>query len=310
MATTSHDRIILVTGAAGFLGMFLLTVLLDTFPESQIIAVTRTDSYLPFADKRLLRVHGDLTYRHTWSLIPATVTHVCHLAANIPWTGSSKRDSDVAADNILPMMNLVEETTRWPSLEQIIYSSSVSVYEPTSKILTEESPTNPNTVYGRAKLLSENKLSSLNDRDVRVASLRFSSIYGYGQYPVTVLPIMVNRALANDPITVFGDGKRTQDFVHRSDAARAICLAIETRANGAFNIGSGTATTMHELAQVVNNVFASGQSSIVFSNDRIDTDPGIKLDISKARAELNYEPAVQLEQGLRQLKREIGELMY
>jgi nucleoside-diphosphate-sugar epimerase len=204
-------------------------------------------------------------------------------------------------------MNLMEQSIRWPRLEQIIYSSSVSVYETTSRLLLEESPTNPNTVYGRAKLSNEKTLSALDKRNVRVASLRLSSIYGYGQSPVTVLPTMVSRALDARALTVFGDGQRTQDFVHRSDAARAICLAIEARATGVFNVGSGTATTMYELAQVVNNVFASGQLSIVFSTDRIETDPGIKLDISKARAELNYEPLIKLEEGLRQLKLEIGE---
>lgn len=310
MATTTHDRVVLVTGAAGFLGMFLLSTLLDNFPDFQIIAFTRRDSRLPFWHERLSQLHGDLLYRQTWSSIPPTITHVCHLAANIPWTGSPKRDSDVAADNVLPVMNLMEESTRWPRLEQIIYSSSVSVYEPTGEILSEQSPTNPNTVYGRAKLINEGTLTKLNERNIRVVSLRFSSIYGYGQYPVTVLPIMVNRAFYNEPITVFGDGKRTQDFVYRSDAARAVCLAIETAANGVFNIGSGTATSMYELAQAVNKVFGSGRSSIVFSSDRTDSDPGIKLDISKAGAELNYEPSVQLEEGLRLLKLDTGEMDY
>ena len=309
MNASAHDRVVLVTGAAGFLGSLAVRTLLDYFPASQIIACSRTDRTRVLWDDRLSYIHGDLRERHTWSQVPPTITHVCHLAASIAWSGSLQRDQDVERDNVLPVMNLVEQSLHWPRLEQIIYSSSVSVYEPTNEVLTEESPTNPNTVYGRAKLSNEKTLSALDERNVRVALLRLSSIYGYGQYPVTVLPTMVSRALDSQALTVFGNGQRTQDFVHRSDAARAICLAIEARANGVFNVGSGTPTTMYELAQVVNNVFASGQLPIGFSTDRIETDPGIRLDISKARAELNYEPLVKLEEGLRQLKLEIGERM-
>jgi nucleoside-diphosphate-sugar epimerase len=309
MNTSAHDRVILVTGAAGFLGSFLVRTLQDSFPTCQIISVSRSKRASALSDDRISYLHGDLRERQTWSQFPATITHVCHLAANIPWSGSSKRDQDVERDNVLPVTNLVAESSRWPRLEQIIYSSSVSVYEPTTDVLTEQSPTNPNTVYGRAKLSNEETLTALNERNVGVISLRFSSIYGYGQYPVTVLPLMVNRALDNKAITVFGDGKRTQDFVHRTDAVRAVCLAMEAGTNGVFNVGSGTPTSMYELAQVVNNVFASGRSSIIFSTDRVETDPGIKLDISKARNELKYEPSVGLEEGLKQLKLQIGERM-
>jgi nucleoside-diphosphate-sugar epimerase len=306
MTTSSQDRnVILVTGAAGFLGSNVVRTLLDRFPDSQIIATSRSESPELAVSDRISHIYGDLRESNTWETLPATITHVCHLAASIPWSESKKALADVMRDNLLPVENLARQFVRWPNLKQIIYSSSVSVYESTSELLTEDSPTQPASVYGQAKLAGEQCLGELNNKGVHTVSLRFSSIYGYGQYPKTVLPIMVARARDKQELRVFGDGKRTQDFIHRSDAARAIAVALEANARGVYNLGSGTATSMLELAQLANKVFAGGRSSILLVPDMVAKDPGIRLDITRAGSDLNYQPLIQLEAGLMFLKQEM-----
>lgn len=296
------QQTILVTGAAGLLGSRLVPTLSRTVPGCRIIAVSRSKEY-ESRDSRVEAIHGDLRDKKLWHSLPTTINCVIHLAAFIPWRAEEKHQASVTPDNILPIANLIEYSPRWPDLQQVIYSSSISVYGQSSEWLNECSPTQPASLYGMAKLSGEEMLSDLEVKGVRTISLRLSSLYARGQYQGTVLPIMVQRARQRQDILIFGDGTRTQDFLHCEDAALAILLALQHRARGVYNIGTGSAVTMTELAQTVSRVFSQSETKIVYEPAR-DSDPGIKLDVSKARHELNYEPQFTLERGLQKLKEE------
>jgi UDP-glucose 4-epimerase len=295
--------VILVTGGLGLLGSRLVPLLVRSIPRAEIIVVTRneeshTDSL------RTTTIRGDLRDEKLWARIPATITHVFHLAGVIPWKAEERYKATLVQDNLLPIAHLIQHGRDWTNLEQIVYSSSVSVYAPTEKFLHEDSPIQPVNLYGASKLAGEELLCCMEAGGVRTVSLRLSSLYAHGQYEGTVLPIMVSRARQRQDIKIFGDGTRTQDFLHCEDAARALLLCFEKEAQGVYNIGAGTPVTMTELAQTASRVFSDGKTKIVYE-PTLDGDPGIKLDISKAKRELNYKPQVQLEQGLRKLKEEM-----
>ncbi|HEY3028096.1 MAG TPA: NAD(P)-dependent oxidoreductase [Pyrinomonadaceae bacterium] len=295
--------VILVTGGYGLLGSHLVPLLVKNVPRAQIIVNTRNKKQCCL--EQVETIPGDLQDRKLWIKFPDTITHVFHLAAVIPWKAEDKNRASLVTDNVLPLANLIEQGRRWPNLQQIVYTSSVSVYAQTDQRLTEDSLCRPASLYGAAKLTGEQLLRNMDLADVRTVSLRLSSLYAYGQYGGTVLPIMVGRALAKQDIVIFGDGTRTQDFLHCEDAARALLLCFEKEAQGVYNVGTGTPVTMTELAQTASRVFSDGETKIAYEPTKADGDPGIKLDISKARRELSYEPQVQLEQGLRKLKQEM-----
>lgn len=297
------QRTILVTGASGLLGSRVVPLLSRNVPDARIIAVSRNPDYVSH-DGRVEVIHGDLRDKYFWFNLPRTITIVIHLAAVIPWTAEQKDDENVVMENLLPIALLVEYSQFWPNLQQVIYSSSVSVYGRSTEWLNECSKIEPVSLYGGAKRGGEDLLACMPVRRVRCVSLRYSSLYAHGQYEGTVLPIMVNRARGGQDIVIFGDGTRTQDFLHCEDAANAILLALQQSADGIYNIGTGTPVTMTELAQTVSRVFANGETKIRYEPPR-DDDPGIKLDISKARRELNYQPELPLEAGLRKLKQEM-----
>jgi nucleoside-diphosphate-sugar epimerase len=249
---------------------------------------------------------GDLRNKQTWAQLPTSVTCIIHLAAMIPWKNEDRQRGSILSDNLTPIENLLAQSAKLPNLKQIVYSSSVSVYSASGSWLNESSPTEPSTLYGVAKLRGENLLATLNNQAVAVTSLRLSSLYAAGQYQGTVLPLMVNRASQRQPLFVFGDGARTQDFLRCEDAAAAVLLTFQNQARGVYNIGTGTPITMSELAQTVRRVFADSSLEIVFQREKQEIDPGIKLDISKARRELNYAPTIGLEKGLQILKQELN----
>jgi UDP-glucose 4-epimerase len=289
---------ILLTGGFGLLGSRLLP-LLRQIPAATIIAITRKPT--PSNTETIV---GDLQDETLWQQLPDDITHVIHLAAVIPWTPEARQQTSLITDNVLPIANLLERSRRWPKLEQVIYSSSISVYSPGSQPLTENSETRPASLYGSAKLAGEEALATLNNR-ARTVSLRFGSIYGFGQNPNSVLPIMVRRALSRQPLLVFGDGSRTQDFLHCEDAARAVMTCFQKGASGTYNVGSGTPTSMLELAQTVSRVF--GDVRIELQPEKEDNDPGIRLDVSKIQQELGFALQITLENGLLQLKREMSQ---
>ena len=293
---------ILVTGASGLLGSKMVPLLARSFPEARIIAASRNADYVS-DNPRVEVIYGDLRDKDFWSNLPATITTVIHLAAFIPWKAEQKNDKRVVQENLIPIELLIEHSNSWHGLRQVIYSSSVSVYEPTAAWLDESSTIRPASLYGTAKQQGEDLLRGL--KGIRVATLRFTSLYARGQYEGTVLPIMVKRAQQRQDLLIFGDGTRTQDFLHCEDAAHAVLRALQQNADGVYNIGTGTPVTMTALAETVSRVFSSGESKIVYQPERADGDAGIKLDVSKARRELNYEPRISLECGLQKLKQEM-----
>ncbi len=301
----SSQLVMLVTGGHGLLGSRVVPLLAQTFPDAEIISVARREhsGFDPLPE--VTNLFGDLRDEDFWSQFPSTITHVFHLAAVIPWQVQDRNKASVVTDNLLPVANLIEHSRRWPNLQQIIYSSSVSVYAPSHEPLTEESLQEPASLYGASKLAGEKLLNCLEPLGIKTVSLRLSSLYGTGQYEGTVLPIMVDRAMSKRPIVIFGDGSRTQDFLSCEDAATAILLSFQKQAKGVYNVGTGTSVSMKELAQAVNEVFTAGATPIVFEPEKADSDPGLKLDINKARQELNFEPRIDLASGLRQLKQEL-----
>jgi UDP-glucose 4-epimerase len=299
--------VIVVTGAGGFLGSHVVAALRRSAPRARVVAVVRRSRARLPLPAGVTIVRGDLRTAAVWRRLPDAVTHVVHLAAAIPRVRGRATDAQLMRDNFAPIARLVERSAGWRALRHVVYGSSVSVYEPTRARLREDrSRLAPADAYGAAKLAGERLLASLRVRGVAVASLRFSSIYGLGQYQGTVLPIFANRARRGLPLQVFNP-RRVQDFVHVDDAARAVTLACRRRVDGTFNVGAGRPVTMAALAEAVARRFGAPLDSIVVASGRGGpVDPGITLDIGRARRELGYRPRVSLETGLARLAREGG----
>ena len=301
-----HKNILLVTGAFGFLGSCLGMVLRERFDEGQILAVgrSRTDACWKGSSK-VEYLYGDLNDPKLWAALPKTITHVFHLAAAIPRGEEERKRVSIAKDNLLPLLHLIEFSRSWPNLQQVIFSSTISLYAKTGLPLTEDSLKGPSDLYGASKLAGEHLLNCLGSDEVRVVHLRYSSLYGYGQYQGTVLPLMVHGAIQKREIVVYGEGKRTQDFLHVRDAALANLLVYEKQARGVFNIASGIPITMQSLAQTINEIFAQNEARIINIFSKEDCDPGFKVDISRAKQELNYQPSFQIREGLQKLMEEM-----
>jgi nucleoside-diphosphate-sugar epimerase len=284
---------ILLTGARGFLGRAVYWQAKKAFPEAEIIAVGRKPPQHPLDPPGPV---GDLTQKDTWLSLGEAFDVIYHVAGTLPIRGHAVLNNIVMADC------LYDACSRWrPSF--LAYASTISVY-PLGEVdtLTEEVAPRPNSPYGIAKLAGEHYCQLARSFCDNLAILRLASIYGPGKRSdfKTVMDIFIANVLSGQAPTVFGAGERTQDFVFLTDAAQAFIDATRAGASGTFNIGSGVATSMYDLAKTVIEVLGAPSMSPELIPGQQE-DPSVKLSIKRAKDILGYCPEVSLAEGIQRL---------
>mgnify|MGYP000182784240 CR=1 FL=1 len=189
---------------------------------------------------------------------------------------------------------------------RVVLASSAAIYgHPETLPVNEPDRKTPTSPYGIDKLTVDHYARTYNDLyDVETVVLRYVNIYGprqrAGDYG-GVVSIFRDQALADDPITIDGDGTQTRDFVHIEDIVEANIRAATTDHVGeAYNIGRGEQTSINELAETIREVTDSA-SSITRTDPRPGDIEASVADISKARRDLGFEPSVSLREGLKTL---------
>ena len=164
-------------------------------------------------------------------------------------------------------------------------------------------PIGPRGVYDEAKRYAEAlAMAYHNQQGVDTAIVRIFNTYGARMRPHDgrAIPTFVRQALANEPLTVYGDGSQTRSFCYVDDLIRGIVLLAESDEHLPVNIGNPQEFTILELARAVLET-TGAESEIVYEALPVD-DPQVRQpDITRARQLLGWEPEVQLEEGLRRM---------
>ncbi|HVZ47684.1 MAG TPA: NAD-dependent epimerase/dehydratase family protein [Gemmatimonadaceae bacterium] len=236
---------------------------------------------------------------------------VCHLAAQMD-VRKSVADPVADADrNIIGTLNLLEAVRAASRRPRFVFSSTGgAVYgdfvDPPSD---EAQAKDPEAPYGIAKLAVEYYLSYYGRvHGIEVATLRYANVYGPRQNPhgeAGVVAIFCQRLLANQALTVFGDGRQTRDYVFVGDVARANVLAARTALppagrvdDRAFNIGTGVPTSVLDLASALQSV-AGAAARVQHAPARAGEQQRSFVRIEKAARLLDWRPSVTLADGLR-----------
>ena len=172
---------------------------------------------------------------------------VFHLAASV----GNKRSIDCAIQdaeiNVIGTLQLLEAAAR--RRPQVCPSSSAGIFgELKTLAIREDHPIDPDSPYGASKLCAEKETLAFGKlHGMETVCLRYFNVYGprqrfdaYGN----VIPIFVFRMLRGEPLTIFGDGEQTRDFVHVDDVVQANLGAATPGVRGAFNIGCWTASPL------------------------------------------------------------------
>jgi len=203
----------------------------------------------------------------------------------------------------------VLEAAAHAGVRKVVAASSASIYGAAEGFPTGEShhPYANRTMYGAAKLFNEGLLRSFNEMyGLPYVALRYFNVYGprmdvFGAYTEVFIRWMQAIASGRPPI-IFGDGTQTMDFVHVADIARANVLAAAAPVSDkVFNIGSGTETSLNELADALLTVMNSPLRPEHAAERKVNPVPRRLADIAEARRVIGYEPSISLEDGLRRL---------
>lgn len=231
---------------------------------------------------------------------------VIHLAAEVSVPASVRDPLGNAEANILGTLRVLECARRLGA-GRFVYASSCAVYGDPGRSPTPEShPPRPLSAYGISKLVPEFYLAVYPQaHPMSCVALRYANVYGPRQRIAgegAVVPSFIARLLLGQSPVIYGDGTQTRDFVSVQDVAEANVLALESGANGVFNIGSGVSTSIQSLYEMLKQ-----ETGRDLPAEHRPPRPGdvlhSLLDSGLAREGLGWRPSRSLRQGLRETVR-------
>jgi UDP-glucose 4-epimerase len=307
MDYSERDNLIkaLITGGAGFIGSNIVKLLISKGHQIVVLDNLQTgyrENLDAYPEAQL--IEGDIRDEQVVDKAIQGVDVVFHLAASVGNKRSICYPIEDAEINVIGTLRILE-AMRKHNIPKIVATSSAGIFGELKTLpISEDHPIDPDSPYGATKLASE-KLTLAYGKlyDIEAVCLRYFNVYGVNQrYDAygNVIPIFAHRMLNNLPVTIFGDGEQTRDFVNVYDVARANYLAATTDGiSGAFNLGSCTRITINHLVELMTE--ASGITPTVEYGPPRPGDVRDSLaDISAAQKAFGYEAPVDLPTGLKE----------
>jgi nucleoside-diphosphate-sugar epimerase len=297
----------LVTGGAGFIGSHIVEGLLQSGASVRVL-----DNFSSGKRANIESFKGDLEIlegdlRDAGCIKTATreVDLVFHLAAFVSVPQSMVEPETCFAVNVTGTVSLLE-AARLAGVRKVILSSSTAVYgNPDQFPTNEEMPPQPLSPYALSKQVNE-LYARLYTRtfNLPVIALRYFNVYGPRQRPdseyAAAISIFTRRLVSNEPITIYGDGRQSRDFIFVKDVVRANLRAAESDAAGeVFNICTGHETTLLDLLEELSEV-SPGQPVVHFAAPRPGDVYRSLGDPEKAAAILGFHAETSLADGLAQ----------
>jgi len=291
-----------VTGGCGFIGSHLArrllelgfeVVVFDSFSKPGCVVVDGASV-----------VKGDLRFAPAVEGALDGVDVVYHLAALTDVRESVRKPRLYHRVNVDGTLNLLEGCRR-AGVKRVIYVSSCAVYgEPVKLPISEDHPTNPLSPYAASKLAAEAYCRSYAfcyGFDVTV--FRLFNVYGPRQNDgyAGVISEFVRRVCEGKPPVIYGSGEQSRDFIHVSDVVECLAKAIDLSGFEVFNLGSGRAVRINELAELVLRLSGRTELKPVRVKGRRGEIFASVADVSKVERVLGFKANKPLEEGVKEL---------
>jgi UDP-glucose 4-epimerase len=301
---------ILVTGGAGFIGSHLADHLIENGYTVTVIDNESTGrrENVP-ATARYFRADVSRAAEME-AAFAAGIDAVCHVAGHVSLIGSFTDPVHDLQTNVQGTVNVLELCLRY-RVPRLLYASSMTAYGRNGVLPTpEHTPCEPISYYGITKYAGERYVHATAERpdldfDFYVTSFRMYNVYGPRQAVDNpyqgVLGIFLGNVLRGEPITIFGDGEQTRDFIYISDVVEAWAGALQNPAayGHVFNLGSGR-LSINQLADSVLAAFDRTRSEyeVIYKPARPGEQRHAEADTTKARSVLGWTPRVTFGQGM------------
>lgn len=290
----------LVTGGAGFIGSHIVAKLLEEGHEVVILDDLSNGSNL---HPKAQHIKASITDEK--ALLEATkgCHTVFHLAAEISVPKSLENPQatlEVNAQGTLKLLQAMQTN----QVQNIVYSSTSAVYGDTGQTKNHEDQVPmPLSPYAYGKVMGEYYIKTFHSLyGIKGSILRYFNVYGPGQDPnspyAAVIPIFKRKVQNQEPITIFGDGLQSRDFIHVSDVVQANLLAMQKPQDAAvINIASGRSVTLNELAALL----SQPNTQIEHLAERPGDIKFSEAKTQKAKELLKFQAQISLEEGLKTL---------
>jgi nucleoside-diphosphate-sugar epimerase len=301
------EKSVLITGAAGFIGSHLAERCLERGWR-----VTAVDAFTDYYDESFKRRNVEGALRHpAYRLVEGDLLDleidalfddvgvVFHLAAQ-PGVRISWDQFDVYVRlNLIATQRLLH-AARGRELEKFVIASSSSIYGDAETLPTREDVLpRPVSPYGVTKVATEH-LAQVYWRNFAVPSvcLRYFTVYGPRQRADMAFHRLLNRALADEPFEVYGDGEQTRDFTFVADAVNGTLAAAEAGAPGvSYNLGGGSRRTLNSVLELLERLLERPVRR-TYVERQVGDARDTAADITLASRDLGFQPSVSFEQGL------------
>ena len=297
----------LVTGGAGFIGSNLSRFLAVNGANVVVLdnySTGRKENTLDFSSLGIELIEADVSMQQETSKYFSEVDYVFHQAA-VPSVPRSISEPLLTNNSNINGTLAVLENSRLNSVKKVVFAASSSAYGDT-EVLPKDTTMKPSPLspYAVQKLAGEMYCKTYFDNfGLRTTALRYFNVYGPYQDPNSeysaVIPIFIKKALANKPITIFGDGTTSRDFTFIEDVIQAnLRAAISTKSDGhVVNVAYGDRFTLTQLANKIIEELAS-KSTIEYLDFRKGDVLHSLADLSTTKELIDYDPQFNLSEGL------------
>jgi UDP-glucose 4-epimerase len=293
---------VLVTGGAGFIGSHLCDNFIANGDEVDVVddlssgRAGRLDPGVTLYKETILDAH------RLASLVTQTRPGlICHLAAQVDVRASVAFPGNDAEVNVVGTVNVLE-AARAVGARVVFSSSGGALYGKDAPVpSSEKEPPEPESPYGISKYDAEQYVGLYNRLyGTAHAVLRFANVYGPRQSPsgeAGVVTVFCSRAIGHKPLTIYGDGTQTRDYVYVGDCVAAVIAAARCGQAGTWNIGTGTEISVLDLAALVSR--ACGETTAAeFAPSRTGELARSALVSAQAEFDLGWRPAMPLAEGV------------
>ncbi len=306
------NKNILITGGVGFIGSHLFEKLIENdnyvlivdnfsspYSENDTIFSDITKNYEIKKDFELIK--GNLVDNSILMSIDYDIDIIFHLAAIPGVRYSIKNAGEVTNNNIISTVNIFENALK-KGVKKVVFASSSSVYgNPVYTPVDEDHPKSPISPYAVSKLSCELYADYyFREFQLPVTSLRFYTVYGPRGRPDMAIRIFINNVMHDKTLNIFGDGEQIRDFTYISDIIDGLIQAAEkSKSSGEiFNLGCSNPVTLNQLIDKTYEIAKKPKNVRYLEKQKGD----VKVthsNIEKAKKMLQFEPKVNIDEGLR-----------
>jgi GDP-L-fucose synthase len=303
-----QEKVVLVTGGTGFVGIHIVQELLKQGAKVRVPIHKRS---LIISDNRIETIHADLTKQEDCLAAVKGVDYVFHAAGSVGAAGITTSNPMAGITANLVLTSQILQAAWTANVKRMLIFSSSTGYPVADYPIKEEEmwngPTHPAYLgYGWMRRYLE-RLGEFvaSNSAVKIAIVRPTAVYGrwdnFDPKTSHVIPALIKRAVEKEnPYVVWGSGDEVRDFLHITDLGRACLLMLEKCATcKPVNIGYGKGFTIKEIVHVILKFTDHDKADVIFDSSKPTTIPFRVVDTTKAKNLLGFEPALTLQEGLR-----------